>query len=136
MKKSLVFVLICIAALATSVSTPAIAQEPYQGEIRAFGMTFCPRGWLEANGDMLPVTEYSALFSLLGTIYGGDGRTTFALPDLRGRSVVGKGEGSGLPPYSIGRRSTLNYHDSGGPTTGQLAVTYCIAVSGLYPSRN
>jgi microcystin-dependent protein len=60
--------------------------EPFLGEIRPFGFNFVPKGWAQCNGQLLPISQNQALFSLLGTMYGGDGRTTFGLPDLRGRS--------------------------------------------------
>lgn len=69
--------------------------DPYIGEIRCFGFTFAPQGWAQCNGQLLSIAQNTALFSLLGTTYGGDGRTTFALPDLRGRTAVGSGQGPG-----------------------------------------
>ncbi len=69
-----------------------------------FGGNFAPRGWAYCDGQLLPISQYSALFSLLGTIYGGDGRTTFALPDLRGRFPLHPGNGPGLPSYRLGER--------------------------------
>ena len=59
--------------------------EPFLGELRLFGGNFAPRGWAMCNGQLLPISQNTALFSILGTTYGGDGQTTFALPDLRGR---------------------------------------------------
>ncbi|QZY29598.1 phage tail protein [Nocardioides coralli] len=76
--------------------------DPFVGEIRLFGFTFAPRGWALCHGQLLPITQHTALFSLLGTLYGGDGRTTFALPDLRGRTVVGSGQGPGLANHRQG----------------------------------
>ena len=67
--------------------------EPYIGEIQVFPFGFAPRGWAQCNGQLLPINQYQALFSLLGTMYGGNGQTTFALPDLRGRVPVGVGNG-------------------------------------------
>lgn len=170
--------------------------EPFLGQIQAFGFNFAPRGWSTCDGQLLPISSYSALFSLLGTIYGGDGRTTFALPDLRGRSIVHQGHGAGLSSITIGQRSgaeqvtlsTLNMpsHNHGSsvavhtgagessaptgyiaahsgafgeePTSGAnlagvsnnnvggsqafnvrnpyLAVNVCIALVGIFPSRN
>lgn len=77
--------------------------EPFLGQIQAFGFNFAPRGWLFCQGQLLPINQNQALFSLLGTMYGGDGRTTFALPDLRGRSIVGFGQGNGLSNLNIGQ---------------------------------
>ncbi|MCO6457618.1 MAG: phage tail protein [Pirellulaceae bacterium] len=75
---------------------------PYLAEIRAFGFNFPPRGWALCDGQLLPINQNQALFSLLGTTYGGDGRTTFALPDLRGRTAVKFGQGPGLAAYQLG----------------------------------
>ncbi|NNE27168.1 MAG: phage tail protein [Saprospiraceae bacterium] len=80
---------------------------PFVGQIQLFGFSFPPNGWALCNGQLLSVSSNTALFSLLGTIYGGDGRTTFALPDLRGRSAIGFGTGPGLSPQPIGQRSGI-----------------------------
>jgi microcystin-dependent protein len=79
--------------------------DPFLGEIQAFGFNFAPRGWAQCDGQLLPINQNSALFSLLGTTYGGDGRTTFALPDLRGRTALHEGQGPGLSPRQLGQRS-------------------------------
>ena len=70
--------------------------DPFLGEIRIFAGGFAPFGWMFCNGQILPIVQYSALFSLLGAMYGGDGKTTFALPDLRGRAPMHAGQGPGL----------------------------------------
>ena len=170
--------------------------EPFLGQITAFGFNFPPRGWAQCDGQLLPISQYSALFSLLGTMYGGDGRSTFALPDLRGRTALHLGAGPGLTSRNIGQKSgaetntltvnqlpshthtfappsssgagttdvaTLNYpaqaeednYDDtsdatmGSGTTGStgnsqsvdnmqpyLVVNFCIALTGVFPSRN
>ncbi len=79
--------------------------DPFIGQIQAFGFNFAPKGWAFCDGQLLPIAQNTALFSLLGTTYGGDGRTTFALPDLRGRSIVHAGQGSGLSSISQGERA-------------------------------
>ena len=79
--------------------------EPFLGEIRAFGFTFPPRGWALCDGQLLAISSNAALFSLLGTTYGGDGRTTFQLPDLRGRAAMHFGTGPGLNTRVQGQRS-------------------------------
>ncbi|KAA2216531.1 phage tail protein [Maribacter flavus] len=79
--------------------------EPFIGQIMMFGGNFAPRGWAFCDGSLLPISSNTALFSLIGTIYGGDGRTTFALPDLRGRVPMHAGSGPGLTPRPIGQRS-------------------------------
>ena len=75
--------------------------EPFAGEIKMFAGNFAPRGWAFCNGQLLAVNQNDALFSLFGTLYGGDGRTTFGLPDLRGRLPIHAGQGPGLPQYSL-----------------------------------
>ncbi len=79
--------------------------EPFLGEIIMFAGNFAPRGWALCDGQLLPISSYTALFSILGTTYGGDGRTTFALPDLRGRAPIHAGVGPGLSSRSLGSRS-------------------------------
>lgn len=74
------------------------------GEIKCFAGNFAPRSWAFCQGQLLPIAQNSALFSILGTIYGGDGRTTFALPDLRGRAAVSAGAGPGLSNRQLGGR--------------------------------
>lgn len=76
--------------------------EPYLGQLLLFGGNFPIRGWATCNGALLSIAQNSALFSILGTVYGGDGRNSFALPDLRGRVVIGQGDGPGLSSYVIG----------------------------------
>ena len=78
--------------------------EPFLGQLMAVGFNFPPRGWALCDGQLLSIAANSALFSLLGTAFGGDGRTTFALPDLRSRSIVHVGTGAGLSPISWGER--------------------------------
>lgn len=79
--------------------------EPFVGEIRMFAGNFAPRGWALCDGQLLAVSQNDALFSLLGTIYGGDGRTTFGLPDMRGRIPNHAGTGPGLSPRRLGEKS-------------------------------
>ena len=78
--------------------------EPFVGEIKMFAGNFAPRGWSFCDGQLLAVSQNDALFSLLGTIYGGDGRTTFGLPDLRGRIPVHAGTGPGLSQRRLGAK--------------------------------
>src|SRR5580765_3610287 len=77
--------------------------EPFLGEIRAFGFYFAPLGWATCDGQIMSIAQNQALFSLLGTTYGGNGTTTFALPDLRSRVPVHQGQGPGLSPYAEGQ---------------------------------
>jgi microcystin-dependent protein len=76
--------------------------EPFIGEVKMFGGTFAPRGWAYCNGQLLPIAENEPLFFLIGTTYGGDGQTTFALPDLQGRAPMHAGQGVGLTPRTLG----------------------------------
>ncbi len=89
--------------------------EPTLAEITFFAGNFAPRAWADCAGQILPINQNQSLFSLIGTIYGGDGRTSFALPDLRGRMVVGQGSGAGLSNRPLGQK------------TGQQAVALSIA---------
>jgi microcystin-dependent protein len=112
-----------IAGIAlTGATTPAKAgAEPFIGEIMMVGYTFCPRSWAEANGQLLPISNNTALFSLFGTTFGGDGRTTFALPDLRGRVPMHVGQGSGLLNRALGQQ--------GGSETNTLTANQLLAHS-------
>ncbi|MFT4742287.1 MAG: microcystin-dependent protein [Yoonia sp.] len=191
-----------LAAAFSATPDPAAAgPEPVLGDIIAVAYDFCPRGWASAEGQLLPISSNTALFSLLVTTYGGDGRTTFGLPDLRGRIAASEGNGPGLTSRRQGAQmgtegvvlssSQLPAHshdvnannldgDKGGPggkvlaaappsgtgsetiysdqpatrqmsaqmiaTSGGSAVfnvqdpylvmRYCIAIEGIYPSRN
>ena len=77
--------------------------DPFVAEIRIFGFNFAPKGWAFCNGQILPISQNTALFSLLGTTYGGDGKSTFALPDLQGSVPVHPGQGKGLSLYDLGQ---------------------------------
>ncbi|HMQ61685.1 MAG TPA: tail fiber protein [Flavilitoribacter sp.] len=79
--------------------------EPFIGQIQPFGFNFAPKGWALCDGQLQSIAQNSALFSLLGTTYGGDGITTFALPDLRGRTMLHQGHGPGLSLRVIGEKS-------------------------------
>lgn len=170
--------------------------EPFLGEIRMFGFVFAPKGHAYCNGQLLSIQQNAALFSILGTTYGGNGTTTFGLPDLRSRSPLHQGQGPGLPAYALGQNGgeenhtllvsempqhthtlaassnaadlslpTSNYFGSGGqavygPSAGidstmaanavstyggntphvnlqpYLTINFCIALAGIFPSRN
>ena len=88
----------------TSAAVRRRGAEPYLGEITMFAGTFAPRGWAFCNGQLLPINQHQALFSLLGTNFGGDGRTSFGLPDLRGRAPIHTGQGPGLSYRFLGER--------------------------------
>ncbi|RMG86774.1 MAG: phage tail protein [Chloroflexi bacterium] len=103
--------------------------EPFVGEIRMFAGNFAPRGWAFCDGQLLPISQYDALFSLLGTAYGGDGRTTFGLPDMRGRIPVHAGHGHRLGQRAGVESVTLtanqiptHTHVMRGSTSGLLGI--------------
>jgi microcystin-dependent protein len=196
--RSLSVALFCVLAMGLAYNllnpTPALASEPFLGEIRTFSFDFAPEGWAACDGQLLPISQNTALFSLLSTTYGGDGVTTFALPDLRGRVPVGEGSGNGLTNRVLGQlggeeshmitNSEMTVHNDSLPASSQFAngdtpgylaraqtldrrevkiygtanssgifssiggnqshenmqpylvMNYCIAVQGIYPSRN
>jgi microcystin-dependent protein len=138
---------------------------PFLGEVDLFAGNFAPRGWASCEGQLLPIAQNQALFSILGTTYGGDGRTTFALPDLRGRTPIGPRTGPGLSTRYLGEKAGVEnitlteaqipshnhtlpgpyISDATGNTGGSqphtnmqpyLALNYTIAVQGLYPSQS
>ena len=78
---------------------------PFVGEIRAFGFNFAPTGWAQCNGQLLPISQNTALFSLLGTFYGGDGKSTFALPNLQGAAPMNQGQSPGTSQRYLGEMS-------------------------------
>ncbi len=132
------------------------------GQVAAFAGNFLPRGWLPADGSLVNISDYAVLYSLIGTTYGGDGMTNFALPDLRGRAIVGAGAGPGLSSVALGQAfgdamTTLTVgqlpdHDHGLPGGGvtgmtggsmpislsqpSLGLNYLIALNGVFPSRD
>lgn len=194
MKVRLMALGLAACGLACAASAPASAQNQYVGEVRLFGFNFCPASWLPANGQSLPISQYVVLFDLYGTTYGGDGKTTFNLPNLQGRAPVGATASepvgaaygastvtlaqSQLPPVRprlIGSHVTATeaapigallgvaapgkggYAPAGSPAnapmsvdaisplgSGQpvptqspsLAMTWCVAYLGVFPSRN
>ena len=149
--------------VATQGIYPSQNLDPALGGIFWFAGNFAPAGYAKAEGQLLPIAQNTALFSLLGTIYGGDGVTTFALPDLRGRTPIHYGAGPGLSSVSLGQQGgtesvtltegTLPSHTHGIPGTGDstqsaggdqsidlrqpyLALNYQIALTGIYPSAS
>jgi microcystin-dependent protein len=103
-----------------------VMSDPFLGEIRAVGFNFAPRGWALCDGSLLSIAQETALYELLGTQFGGDGKTTFGLPDLRGRSPVGIGSGPGLSPVVMGDKlgqEVVTIKPSQMPTHTHLAST-------------
>lgn len=96
--------------------------EAYMGTVMATAANFAPRGWALCNGQLMSISQNSALFSLLGTMYGGDGQTTFGLPDLRGRMIAGVGQGPGLSPRNQGEKSGAEHYTGTGTATGAISI--------------
>ena len=134
-----------------------MATNPFLAEIMIFAGNFAPRGYATTDGQILPISQNTALFSLLGTTYGGNGTTNFVLPDFAGAGPVGAGQGQGLSSYDLGQTggsSTFSLtYGANNPATAApiqaftftspqittrspfLTLTYLIALSGVYPSR-
>lgn len=116
-KASAFSILALTLTLGATPNSATAGPNPYIGEIVPMGILgFCPRGFASAEGQLLAISQYDALFSLLGTIYGGDGRTSFGLPDLRSRVPIGSGTGPGLNEARVGSRAgsettTLNVNN-------------------------
>jgi microcystin-dependent protein len=113
--------------------------DPYIGEIRIFAGNFAPRSWAFCNGQLLSISQNTALFSLLGTNYGGDGRVTFGLPNLQDRAPMHWGEGPGLTPRSLGETagsnsSTLSINEM--PSHPHNLVASTSPASGRDPTNN
>lgn len=148
-----------LKALQQLKQQPAAFGYPTLGQIALFAGNFAPRGWALCDGQLLPIAQYQSLYSLLGTIYGGDGRTTFALPDLRGRVPVHRGQGPGLHDHLQGWKfgvSSTDIKTSKWPVSTDsmevqvvtgfrddvyvaqpgLGVNYIIALEGTFPSRS
>lgn len=104
-RPTLVLIVIALIGAPIWFAPAADASDVYVGEIRMYGFSFAPRNFAHCNGQILQVIQYTTLFALIGTTYGGDGRITFALPDIRGRSVVHPGQGPGLSNIQWGQRS-------------------------------
>lgn len=132
-----------------------MSENPHIGEIMLWAGGFAPHPWVPCNGRLLPISQYTALYSLLGTTYGGDGRSTFGVPDLRGRTPLHRGPvhplGSANPssrltydtvsaatsPDPAAEGSVALVAEEGGTSTrpSYVALNYVICVEGLYPSR-
>ncbi|OOQ59964.1 phage tail protein [Mucilaginibacter pedocola] len=113
--------------------------EPYMGEIRMFAGTYAPQGWLTCDGQILPISRYSTLFSLLGTVYGGDGMQTFALPDLRSRTPIHVGQGRGLSQYypgSIAGQEQVTLSQAQMPSHSHQMLTIAAGANQISPENN
>jgi microcystin-dependent protein len=98
------FILVLVFVTFLSANKVTAQTGPFLGQIAMFAGNFAPSGWALCDGQLLAISSNTALFSLLGTTYGGDGQTTFALPDLRGRAAIHPGKGQGLTPKILGER--------------------------------
>jgi microcystin-dependent protein len=152
------FILVLALALTSFIVS---AQDYYIGEVRLVAFNYAPQGWALCNGQILQISQNQALYALLGNTYGGDGRSTFALPDLRGRLPIHTGQGQSLPPFQWGQKSglasPLAYPVPGkADSTGRgpafytstpaaispnnypptLGMNYIIALNGLWPPRD
>ena len=142
---------------ATETTIEAVSDEGMIGEIRLFAGNFAPRGWAFCDGQLLAISSNQALFSILGTTYGGDGRTTFALPDLRGRVPAHAGTGPGISEVRLGQkmgqemletnpvsnvmvdRNGKNFVLRSGKIDNRppsLGLHYIICMQGIFPSRS
>lgn len=110
--------------------------EGFIGEIKSVGFNFAPRDWAKCEGQVLSIAQHHELYSLIGTTYGGDGRSTFALPDLRGRVVMGEGQGPGLASKRLGERSDTSTSVGNDQRSAYLVLNYIICIHGSYPSRS
>ena len=139
--------------MANTDSGPGL--EGYVGEIRLFAGNFAPKNWAFCDGSLLAITDFRCLFDMIGTAYGGDGQTTFALPDLRARAIVGAGQGAGLTRYGIGQTAgteqvptqPVQVNTGSGATVNSaaaasgsnlqpaLGLTYIICATGIFPSQ-
>jgi microcystin-dependent protein len=116
-----------------------MSSEPFLATIAMFAGNFAPRGWALCNGQILPIAQNTALFSLLGTTFGGNGQTTFALPDLRGRAPVGAGPGPGLSDIALGEAAgseSVTLTSSNMPIHNHLVNCDPTGSSSLIPTGN
>jgi microcystin-dependent protein len=121
-------VLVAASLVGAHGSASAQATDPYLGQIMCAAYNFTPRGWAPLNGQLLSIASNTALFALLGTMYGGDGKTTFALPDMRGRVMLHAGAGPGLTPRDVGESAGT---ETVTLTSGQLpAHTHTVTPQG------
>lgn len=145
-----------LATMEAASSNEAVGENPFIGEITLFAGDFVPRNYAFCHGQILNINGNDALFSILGTTYGGDGRRTFALPDLRGRVPVGAGQGTGLREVRLGRKGGVDggylnvdktkvsqdgnnitevISDIEGNRPPYTSLNYIICIQGIYPSR-
>lgn len=113
--------------------------QAFLGEIRIFAFQFAPKNWALCQGQLLPISQNQALFSLLGTTYGGNGQTTFALPDFRGRTPIHFGQGTNLPPFALGQKDGEENHALATteiPSHTHTAIGSTVAADASSPAGN
>ena len=113
--------------------------DPFVAEIRIFPFNFAPKGWAWCDGQLLPISQNTALFSLLGTTYGGDGKSNFALPDLQGRAPMHPGQGPGLSPHDLGETAgsaTVTLLESEMPAHSHALTAQPTAATKSTPASN
>ncbi len=110
--------------------------EAFIGQIVLFAGNFAPRGWALCDGKMLRVNQNTSLFTILNNTYGGDGRETFALPDLRGRAPLHAGNAPGLPSTKLGEKQDVAQSTGDTIQFGTLGLNYIICLQGIFPARN
>lgn len=136
-KKILLIATLSLSSFLSSVA--AQAQDFYTGQVITMASTYCPRGTVELNGQTMSISQNSTLFSLLGTHFGGDGRATFAVPDMRGRSAVHYGTGQGLSPLRLGQtggRETTVLYQGNLPAHTHLQTAHDHSVPGHSHTAN
>jgi len=134
LKKPVLSLCSALVLTAASLNSQPASAEPFLGEISMFAGTFAPRGWALTDGQLLQISQNSALFSILGTTYGGDGRVTFGLPDLRGRVPMHAGNGPGLTNRTLGAKGgsqTNILNTSQLPSHNHLATSLATTTSTL-----
>ncbi len=111
--------------------------DDFIGSIKMWAVSYEPEGWFFCDGRLLPIVQYQALYALLGTTYGGDGRTNFALPDLRGRIPVGAGQNYQSNAHQLGDKAEirLNEENDAKNVISMLAINYIICYMGIFPPR-
>ena len=109
---------------------------PFLGEIRIFGFNFAPRGWMFCQGQLLPISQYTAVFAILGTTYGGDGQNNFALPDLRGRAPVHPGGSDAVQLGQVGGVENVRLVASELPSHGHAVVATASLAAATTPAGN
>ena len=135
-----------LSASAAFFAAPIVhaGSEPYVGEVMLFGGNWCPINYLPADGRLVPVSQYQALYAVIGVTYGGNGSTTFALPDLRGRTPIGQGQGPGLTAMPMGseggaEQTTLQINQlpphTHGVTATTAPATHATAGGGRVPAQ-